>query len=192
MTLKYFNSIRSIEATIDRGPLIDEEFDKESFGLLVEDAQHGNLIRGPFFSEEEAIGELVMEFPMVRYPEEAFRPGGGLKREDPLWALTFMLENFLVTNDEGYVQNFAGPNWRALNSDMNKDEIEEWYSDWGTLWDAEVWDDLITIRNEADVLVTFFNEVSEVKDLIEMVKSFRDHIVQFQQFATDNVLDRLF
>ena len=66
------------------------------------------------------------------------------------------------------------------------------YSDWGTLWDAEVWDDLITIRNEADVLVTFFNEVSEVKDLIEMVKSFRDHIVQFQQFATDNVLDRLF
>lgn len=192
MTLKYFNSIRSIEATIDRGPLIDGEFDNESFGLLVEDSQHGNFIRGPFFSEEEAIGELIMEFPMVRYPEEAFRPDGGLKRDEPLWALTFMLENFLVTNDEGYVQRFAGSNWRALNSDMSKDEIEEWYSDWGTLWDAEVWDDLITIKNEADVLVTFFNEVSEVKDLIKMVKSFHDHIVQFQQFATDNVLDRLF
>ena len=136
MTLKFFNSIRSIEATIDRGPEIDDEFDKDSFGLLVEDAQHGNFIRGPFFSEEEAIGELVMEFPMVRYPEEAFRPDGGLRRDDPLWALTFMLETFLATNDKGYIQNFAGPNWRALNSDMSKEEIEEWYSDWGTLWDG--------------------------------------------------------
>ena len=72
MTLKYFNSIRSIEATIDRGPEIDDEFDNESFGLLVEDSQHGNFIRGPFFSEEEAIGELIMEFPMVRYPERGY------------------------------------------------------------------------------------------------------------------------
>ena len=45
-----------------------------AWGLYVE-TPHGILLRGPFSSEDEALENLQLEFPEVRWPEDAFEIG---------------------------------------------------------------------------------------------------------------------
>lgn len=45
-----------------------------AWGLYVETPQ-GILLRGPFLSEDEALENLQLEFPDVKWPEEAFEIG---------------------------------------------------------------------------------------------------------------------